>query len=56
MTMIGVSGRVFLLVLAHLGCPRQNPDSHKTVVCVCVVRRGNYGLGISSACSETEQQ
>jgi len=24
------------LVLAHLDCPGQNPDSRKTVVCVCV--------------------
>jgi len=24
------------LVPAHPGCPRQNPKSHKTVVCVCV--------------------
>jgi len=28
---------MFLLVLAHPGCPGQNPKSHKTVVCVCVV-------------------
>jgi len=21
---------------AHPGCPEQNPESHKTVVCVCV--------------------
>jgi len=27
---------MFLLVLAHLGCPRQSPESRKTVVCVCV--------------------
>jgi len=27
---------MFLLVLAHPGCPRQNPKSRKTVVCVCV--------------------
>jgi len=36
MTMIGVSGRMFLLVLANLGCPEQNPESHKMVVCMCV--------------------
>jgi len=36
MTTIGVSGRTFLLVLAHPGCPGQNPDSRKMVVCVCV--------------------
>ena len=27
---------MFLLVLAHLGIPRQNPESHKTVVCVSI--------------------
>jgi len=31
MTMIGVSGWMFLLVLAHLSCPRQSPESHKMV-------------------------
>jgi len=31
MTMIGVSGQMFLLVLAHSGCPGQNPDSCKAV-------------------------
>ena len=25
---------VNVLVLAHPGCPRKNPESHKTVVCV----------------------
>jgi len=34
MTMIGVSGWGFLLVPGHLGCPRQNPESRKMVVCV----------------------
>jgi len=33
MTTIGVSGWMFLLVLAHSGCPGQNPESRKTVVC-----------------------
>ena len=33
-TVIGVSGWMFLLVPAHLGCPGQNPESRKTVVCV----------------------
>jgi len=28
---------MFLLVPAHPGCPRQNPDSCKTVVCVCML-------------------
>ena len=28
---------MFLLVLAHPGCPRQNPESCKMVVCVCVL-------------------
>jgi len=37
MTMIGVSGWMFFLVPAHPGCPGQNTDSHKTVVCVCVL-------------------
>jgi len=36
MTTIGVSGWMFLLVPAHLGCPRQNPESRKMVVYVCV--------------------
>jgi len=36
MTTIGVSGWMFLLVPAHPGCPGQNPESHKMVVCVCV--------------------
>jgi len=36
MTMIGVSGWMFLLVPAQPGCPRQNPQSCKMVVCVCV--------------------
>jgi len=27
---------MFLLVPAHPGCPGQNPQSRKTVVCVCV--------------------
>jgi len=35
--MMSVSGWMFLLVPAHLGCPGQNPKSRKTVVyCVCV--------------------
>jgi len=34
MTTIGVSGLTFLLVPAHPGCPGQNPESRKTVVCV----------------------
>jgi len=36
MTTIGVSRWMFLLVLAHPGCPRQNLESRKMVVCVCV--------------------
>jgi len=27
---------MFLLVPAHPSCPRQNPESRKTVVCACV--------------------
>jgi len=29
-------GEVYLLVLAHLGCPRQSPENHKMVVVVVV--------------------
>jgi len=36
MTLIDVTGRMFLLVPADLDCPGQNPESRKTVVCVCV--------------------
>jgi len=28
---------MFLLVLAHPGCPAQNPKSRKMVVCVCAI-------------------
>ena len=38
MTTIGVSGWTFLLVPAHPGCPRQNPKSRKTVVCMTLLR------------------
>jgi len=34
--MMGVSGSMFLLVPAHLGCPGQNSKSHKMVVCETV--------------------
>jgi len=27
-------GEMYLLVLAHSGCPRQSPESRKMVVCV----------------------
>jgi len=37
MATMGVNGWMFLLVLAHLGCPGQNLESRKTVVWVCVV-------------------
>jgi len=40
MTTIGVSGCMFLLVPAQPGCPRQNPERCKTVVCVCVCEQG----------------
>jgi len=36
MIMIGVSGWIFLLVPVHPGCPGQNPESRKMVVCVCM--------------------
>jgi len=28
---------MFLLVVAHPGCPSQSPESSETVVCVCVM-------------------
>ena len=34
MTMISVSGWMFLIVAAHPGCSDHSPESHKTVVCV----------------------
>jgi len=30
-------GEMYLLVLAYPGCPGQSPESHKMVMCVCVV-------------------
>jgi len=45
MTMIGVSGWMFLLVPAYRGCPRQNPESHEMVAVVVVVTAaGNIGV------------
>ena len=39
---------MFPIVQDHLGCPEQNPDSRKTVVCVCVCvwlgRQGSLAL------------
>ena len=29
-------GEMYLLVLAHVGCPRQGPESHKMVVVVSI--------------------
>jgi len=37
MITIGVSGSMFLLLQAQLGCPGQNPESHETVVVVVVI-------------------
>ena len=37
MTTMSLSGWMFLLVPAYPGCPGQIPQSHKTVVCVCVM-------------------
>jgi len=37
MTTIGVSGWMFLLVPAHPGCPGQNPESWRMVVCVSLL-------------------
>ena len=31
------NGEMYLLTLAHPGCPRQSPESHKMVVVVVVV-------------------
>jgi len=41
------SGWMFLLVPAHPGCPGQNPNRRKTVVCVCVLDQVtlNYWIG-----------
>jgi len=36
-TMVSVIGWMFLLVPAYPDCPGQNPESRKTVVCVCVI-------------------
>jgi len=47
MSTIVVSECMFLLVLAHPGCPRQNPERRKMLchfVCVCV-----YDLEVFSA-------
>ena len=39
-------GEMYLLVPAHLGCPGQNPQSRKMLVCVvCVVFRITSKLG-----------
>jgi len=43
---------MFLLVPAHLGCPGQNPESHKTVVCVCVIIMANGFLQVAEFQSE----
>jgi len=60
MTNIGVIGWTFLLVLAHPGCVRENPESCKTVVCVCVWRqntalmwRQSCVLGLCQWCAGT---
>jgi len=51
---------MFLLVLAHLGCPGQNPDSRKTVVCVFwpatfsrQILRKFSGWGSTHSCYQT---
>jgi len=38
MSMTDVSGCMFLLVPAHPGCPGENPESHKIVVVVVLVK------------------
>ena len=43
MTTIGVSGRIFLLVSAHPGCPEQNPESCKQFcVCACGMQKVDH--------------
>ena len=44
MTTMSVSGLMFLLVPAHPGCPGQIPQSHKTVVCVCITNDDRSAL------------
>jgi len=36
MATIGASGWMSVVIPAHPGCPGQNPESRKTVVCMCV--------------------
>jgi len=50
MTTIDVSGWTFLLVPAHPGCPGHNPDSCKTVVCVCVSLYNPNHTSITAVC------
>jgi len=38
---------MYLLVLAHLGCPRQGPQSHKMVVVVFIFKCSGIKGGIS---------
>jgi len=52
MTTISVSGLMFLLVLAHPGCPGHNPYSHKTVVCVCVSRHAKRACEELDCCTK----
>jgi len=42
-----------LLVPAHPGCPGQNPESHKTVVCVFVQRDSEQVLKDTVDCRDT---
>jgi len=41
-------GECFLLVPAYPGCPGQSPESHETVVCVCVCF-GEYVIAFVTA-------
>jgi len=54
MMTIGVSGWIFLLVPAHPRCPRQNPQSCKTVVCECLYSAFKSYKGYSGAEKYTE--
>ena len=57
-TTIGATGLMFLLVTPHPSCPRQNLQSCKMVVCVCVcmvvlIHRRHRGTDEQSTCDRT---
>jgi len=43
-------GKMYFLILAHPGCPRQGPESHKMVVVVVVVVQVNLIPWIGCPC------